>query len=326
LLDGQVPPTLIWSNVGGVISIKAKEILGILEGRTRIKAATLQELYPVLFEKTPNPGAEYNIPLQSVVMQLKGIFAGISEETGVENFDTPFGPLVCEDEARFKDRQVDRPEEEKSTVDVSRATPATFHDENGDNAKVLRSNGTRPVPGDHTNPPEETQPPMEKVCSELEPRNVVSGNSQTSSYARKSHQDNIRRQGHVNLQELYLTDEPLDASKVADLVLQLPRVTGVAIMLSYGSLLGGGLSGGISETLLSLTPDFVKHLLGFTQSIQGGPTKFATIPVQARQISLSIGGDVFILAEHEGKNLPPGVRERLVATAQALDKIYSSQS
>jgi hypothetical protein len=97
-------------------------------------------------------------------------------------------------------------------------------------------------------------------------------------------------------------------------------------MLSHGAALGGGLSGGISETLLSLTPDFVRHLLAFTQSIQGGPMKFVTFSVQAGQISLSIGGNVLILAEHEGKSLPPGLRERLVATAQALDKIYSSQS
>ena len=129
----------------------------------------------------------------------------------------------------------------------------------------------------------------------------------------------------MDLQELYLTDELLDGSKVANLVLQLPRVTGVVIMLSEGRALGGALSGGINETLFSLAPDFVKHLSGFTQSTEGGPTKFFTFSVQTGQISLSIWGDVFILAEHRGKSLPPGVRERLVATAQALDKIYGSR-
>ena len=47
-------------------------------------------------------------------------------------------------------------------------------------------------------------------------------------------------------------------------------------MLSDGAALGGGLSGGLSEALLSQTPDFVKHLLDFTKSIQGGPVKFVT--------------------------------------------------
>jgi hypothetical protein len=388
LLDGQLAPALVWTNVGGLISIKADKILGILEGRTRIRAATLKELYPGLFEKTPNPGAEYNIPLQVVVMQLKDIFAGrFSEETAVEDFDTPFGQLAREDEARFKDRLVRRPEvrpmatsklfvppelgsktaskegdqstgeeqlsgnasiqelkeenpssgrntdsdelrlnEEKCTVKESSATPATFYEEIGENAKVCSSDRTRRGPDGCTSRPEQPEAPSEEVYSELERRNVASGNSRASSYARTSRKDNIRREGHVCLQELYLTDEPLDGSRVADLVLQLPRVTGVFIMLSHGAALGGGLSGGISETLLSLTPDFVRHLLAFTQSIQGGPMKFVTFSVQAGQISLSIGGNVLILAEHEGKSLPPGLRERLVATAQALDKIYSSQS
>ena len=46
LLDGKSPASLVWSNVGGAISVKADKILGILEGRTRIKTAVLQELYP----------------------------------------------------------------------------------------------------------------------------------------------------------------------------------------------------------------------------------------------------------------------------------------
>jgi hypothetical protein len=289
LLDGQLPPALVWGNVGGVISIKADKIVGILEGRTRIKAAALQELYPSLFERTPNPGAEYNIPLQVVVMQLKDIFAGIcSEETAVEDFDTPFGQLAREDEARFKDKQVDRPEvrpmatsklwvppelgskaalnegeqstgeeqvtgnastqemeernrstgrntdsdevqlkEEKSTVSESSTIPVALNEEIEENAEACGSDGTRRAPEGGTNRPEQLQPPSEEVCSELEPRNVTSGNSRASSYARKSRNDNIRREGHVYLQELYLTDEPLDGSRVADLVLQLPRVTGV---------------------------------------------------------------------------------------------------
>src|SRR6202045_2735572 len=95
LLDGKSPASLVWNNVGGAIKIKADKILGILEGRTRIRAAVLLELYPGLFEKPPNPGSEFSIPLQVVVMQLEEIFSDLAlEESALEDFDTPFGRLA----------------------------------------------------------------------------------------------------------------------------------------------------------------------------------------------------------------------------------------
>src|SRR6202034_1106228 len=110
LLDGTSPACLAWNCVGGTIRVKAEKILGILEGRTRIKAAVLQDLYPGLFEKPPNPGTEFGIPLQAVVTQLQDVFAGVfPEEADLEDFDTPFGQLAREDEARFKNGRADRP-------------------------------------------------------------------------------------------------------------------------------------------------------------------------------------------------------------------------
>ena len=75
----------------------------------------LSELYPALFEKTPNPGTEFNIPLQSVVMQLEDLFDGLSSEGALlDEFDTPFGHLAREDEARLKDKNADRPLDARS--------------------------------------------------------------------------------------------------------------------------------------------------------------------------------------------------------------------
>jgi hypothetical protein len=127
------------------------------------------------------------------------------------------------------------------------------------------------------------------------------------------------------LQEIFLTDEQLDGSKVADLVLQLPRVTGVVIMLSDGAVLGGGLSGGITESLLGLAPGFVQDLARFTESMHGGATRFVTLAGSGCLLSLTIGGQVLVLVGHEGKNLPPGLRDRLLATAHALNMIYGLQ-
>jgi len=66
--------------------------------------------------------------------------------------------------------------------------------------------------------------------------------------------------------------------------------------------------------------------LGLTQGIQGGRSSFATFSNDAFQISLTIDGDVFILSAHESRRLPPGLRERLVATARAVNMIYGPQS
>jgi hypothetical protein len=388
LLDGKSPASLVWSNVGGRISIKADKILGILEGRTRIKAAVLQELHPGLFEKAPNPGAEYNIPLQTIVMQLEEIFPGISaEDSAFEDFDTPFGELARQDEARFKDQQPDRSElrpmaartffmlpplgakpvshapdqnadtgkltengspkevveenacgpgnsgpvelpskEEKSAPSEPSALRASSFDrENGgsgnsDGSGIRQDNENIPSCG------EELKPALGKKFSAPASHSAASGGLALSSDARKVQNANLRREGHAHLQELYLTDEPLDGSTVADLILQLPRVAGVVVMLSNGAALGGGLSGGLSEALLSLTPDFVKHLLSFTKSMPGGPANFVLFSSQGCKLSLTIDGEVLILAGHEGKDLPPGVRERLVATAQALNMMYGSRS
>ena len=343
LLDGKSPASLVWSNVGGRISIKADKILGILEGRTRIKATVLQELHPGLFEKAPNPGTELNIPLQTIVMQLEEIFTGLSaDDSALEDFETPFGQLARQDEARFKDQQAGRSETRPMaartllTLPQLDAKPVSHEQdqmagtgkltENGESGNsdgsggILQNNECIPSSA------EEPELATVKKFSASASHDAASGRFSLSSDAGKVQNANLRREGHAQLQELYLTDEPLDGSTVADLILQLPRVAGAVVMLSNGAALGGGLRGGVSEALLSLTPDFVKHLSSFTKSMPGGPANFVLFSSQGCKLSLTIGGDVLILAGHEGKELPPGVRERLVSTAQALNMIYGSRS
>jgi hypothetical protein len=157
--------------------------------------------------------------------------------------------------------------------------------------------------------------------------NVVkgSGGSPISLAPRKLGSEHIRRRGHDSLQELYLTDELLNGSKVADLILQLPRVVSVVILLSDGAALGGKLGGGLNEALLSEALALVQHLLRFTKNMEGGPAKFVILSNEACRLSLTFERDILILVGHAGKNIPPGLRERLVATAHALNMIYGTQ-
>jgi hypothetical protein len=387
LLDGKLPAPLLWSNVGGAIKIKADKILGILEGRTRIKASVLQDIYPGLFEKAPNHGTEFNIPLQAVVAQLADIFRDqSSEESILEDFDTPFGQLAREDEERFKvkaefrsdtgtipasndcgppratsekvlpvqeqnggqqelTRNVLTPDlnedessghrinasdesrsrDEEITARESRAMAATFPNENG---RVGESPDRAPIRRErelHSNCAERAQSTGEGLFPGFDGVVVASEASSISSDPRKIRSEPIHRRGHDCLQELYLTDELLDGSKVADLILQLPRVVGVVILLSDGAALGGGLGGGLNEALLSEALNLVQHLLSFTENMEGGPAKFVLLSNEGCRLSLTLDRDILILVGHTGKNIPPGLRERLVATAHALNMIYGTQ-
>ena len=321
ILDGQSPAPLQWRSAGGSVKISADKIQGILEGRTRIKAAVLQELYPALFSTDPHPGTEFLIPLKTVVAQLDGTFGSTaSMESFQDGFDTPFGQLAREDEAKFKDQ----PEEVismEAPVAISRQSTESDADSyKWSNDPVSES----PTIGHETGMCvlKNGSPEDVLVTSSVESRDTNLGRPASLPGVCTGRKEDLRREGHESLQELFLTDEQLDASKVAGLILQLPRVTGVVVMLCDGALLGGGLSGGLTQALLNLTPGFAVDLARFTQTIHGGPTKFVTFAGDACLISLTICGDILILASHAKKNLLPGLRERLMATAHALNKIY----
>jgi hypothetical protein len=355
LLDGTTPASLAWSTFGGTIKVKADKILGIMEGRTRIKAVALQELYPGLFEKPPHPGTEFNIPLQAVITQLEDLFASVSsEEVDLEDFSTPFGRLAREDEARLKD-QTERTDEAEKTVSPELSPELLMLPQPASSPEMkTREESAGPDTRTPTAPRQASkeEKPLddrnvcsgakqrefenetlragqmdrsaENVVSTLKAQSALAGGAAVSSGIRMTRCETTRREAHDSLQELYLTDESLDGPKVAELILHLPRVAGVVIMLSDGAALGGGISGGLSEELLSLTPGLVKHLFDFANLIQQGPVKFVSFSGDACQVSLTMCGQVVILAEHLGKRLPPGLRERFVATAQALNVIYGS--
>ena len=318
LLDGKSPARVDWSKLGGAITVKAGKILGVLEGRTRIKAGILEELYPGKFTNHLNPEAEFNIPVRVVVMQIQDIFCGTPLAAAkLEGLETPFAKLACEDEARFKKDLRDEPLVRQIAVPKSL-------DEDPHTAN-LPANGASADIESHLARSEQPKLAVERLESAPEFRHAPASMSSSPPEVRHVQIRSSHREGHERLQELYLTDEPLDGAKIADLVFQLPRVTGVAIMLSDGAVLGAELGGGISEKLLGLAPDFLKHLSGLTEMIPGGPTRFITFFGYALQISLVIGGDVLMLIGHEGQNLPPGLRERLIATTQALNDFYGPQ-
>jgi hypothetical protein len=369
LLDGNSPAPVDWAKVGGAITIKAGKILGVMEGRTRIKAEVLEELYPDNFTRPLNPEVEYSIPLRVVVMQIQDFFGGPPlADTKLEGLETPFGDLAREDEARLKKGQRDQQllpqpalpnsfDQADEPGEIPRSTVGNLSGKRDSDGKLkeqpspingvpLARAGTKEgLDGDRelqkAEPPrsvasagtdsspdgsKQPKPATERLKSGPEIRNPPGKTWPPLSEVRPAQSHHRRRQGHERLQELYLTDEPLDGAKIAELVMQLPRVTGVVIMLIDGAVLGGELGEGLTDELVSLVPAFVKHVSGFTEVIPGSSTRFITFFADTLQISLVIGGEVLMLIGHEGKNLPPGLRERLLGTTQALNLIYGSQS
>ncbi len=133
LLDGNSAAPVDWSKVGGAITVKAGKILGVLEGRTRIKAGVLEELHPGKFAKPLNPDAEFNIPLHVVVMQIQDIFCSTPlADAKFEGLETPFAELAREDEARFKEVRGDQP------LIRQNANPKSL-EEDDESAKTSRS-------------------------------------------------------------------------------------------------------------------------------------------------------------------------------------------
>src|ERR1700730_13200412 len=320
LLDAESPARVEWSKLSGAIAVKAGKILGVLEGRTRIKAGVLEELYPGRFTNHLNPEAEFNIPLRVVVMQIQDIFCATPLAAAkLEGLETPFAKLAGEDEARFKKDLRDEPLARQIAVPKSLDEDPEPHTANPPH------NGASADIESHLARSDQPKLAVERLESAPECRNAPASMSSSPPEVRHVQIRSSHREGHERLQELYLTDETLAAAKSADLVFQLPRVTGVAIMLSDGAVLGAELGGGLNEKLLGLAPDFLKHVSGLTEMIPGGPTRFITFFGYALQVSLVIGGDVLMLIGHEGKNLPPGLRERLIATTQALNDFYGPQ-
>jgi hypothetical protein len=329
VLDGQTPASLEWKSAGGSVRISADKIQGILEGRTRIKAAVLQELCPALFSTDPPAGTEFIIPLQTIVAQLESTFAGTSStEPFQDGFDTPFGQLAREDEAKFKDQpeEVQTMAAEGAVSHESLSSEADLKKESNDsvqepeNCHGLSSssrNVDTVIPGSKNGSPDALS-----IVRGAESRGTNARRPAPLPAVRPARKEDFRRDGHESLQELFLTDDQLDASKVAELILQLPRVTGTVVMLFDGALLGGGLSGGLTQALLNLTPAFAVDLARFTENMHGGPTKFVTFTGDGCLMSLTVCGDILILASHARKNLPPGLRERFMATANALNMIY----
>jgi hypothetical protein len=133
-----------------------------------------------------------------------------------------------------------------------------------------------------------------------------------------------RRIGLERLQEIFLTDDLLDAREVAKLLGRLPKVKGALIMLNDGKLLGGELPGGYNAQEALGAPALLRATQELNHRVRASDASAITIFAE-QPLSIFGEGNVCIVLAHEGRGLLPGMRERVSEIASALSALYGDQ-
>jgi hypothetical protein len=121
-----------------------------------------------------------------------------------------------------------------------------------------------------------------------------------------------RRSAMERLQELFLLEEDLDGPRVAEEILKLPRIHG-ALVIRGQAVLGGRLPEPYDPRVALSAPVLIEQLAQFTAALGGGTFSLVTISA-SQQITLVGRGAITLLVIHQGRFVP-GVREKLVETA-----------
>ena len=134
----------------------------------------------------------------------------------------------------------------------------------------------------------------------------------------------LRRIGLERLQEIFLTDDLLDASEVAKLLGRFPKVKGALIMLNDGKLLGGELPAGYNAQEALGAPALLRATQELNHRVRASEASAITIFAE-QPLSIFAEGNVCVVLAHEGRGLLPGMRERVSEIASALSALYSDQ-
>ena len=130
-----------------------------------------------------------------------------------------------------------------------------------------------------------------------------------------------RRRGLELLQELFLTDDFLDAGQVAQLLRAFPKVRAALIMLEDGTVLGGDLPENYRASAALPAPALMRAVREFGTAISSAEVSAFTLLADS-PISIFLEGRICLLVVHEGRGLLPGMRERFSQITKALDALY----
>jgi hypothetical protein len=321
-------------------------IEGLREGVPKVAAARLYEVAPSLFKAAPEPGAVIALRLHPIVNQLANLLPEAPEPAEILNqsFETPFSRQAEEERARLlqkpnrlpvpgtsesishsPDRET-APEEPQYEPSDRPSTPIELLRERqfapapAPREEAIPSEAGKPGSGAKLN--EVPEPPCLPVAtrSPAKPENpppVVHVATRVSDCPAALN----RRAAMERLQELLFMEEDLDAARVAEELLKLPKIHGVLVIRGR-AVLGGMLPKEYDPEVALSAPEVIESLERFTAAL--GDTQFSSATISAtQQITLVSQGDITLVIVHQGRFVP-GVREKLVETARALHDLYRS--
>jgi len=345
--------TLNWPSVNhSEIRVQFRDTNGLMEGRVVIAAGVLRRNYPALVPPAIKDDVQFPVSLKTVVLQLQNCLRAANTETPTApptDFDTPIAQVAREDEgfskleraaqsdpARAETANQPQLAEELNpfplirekpqpippnppAVQVTWPSPAAPESRSAkigsDPFKDLPNVGPRT--GDRKL---EVGSPDPEIRTSAEVVESVAPKI-SSEFAASVPNKPLRRVGLERLQEIFLTDDFLDARQVAKLLRAFPKVKGALILLEDGTVMDGDLPEGFNLGAAFAAPDLLRASRKFVDALNGSNvvavTLLADIP-----ISVFLEHRVCILIAHEGRGLLPGMRERIGDIAKALDAMY----
>jgi hypothetical protein len=351
-------PADFTTEIGGVLNwasqqareirVKLRQTDGLMDGRVSISGKMLRELYPSLVPEQIKEETTFPLSLRTVVLQLQNVMRSPNDASALADapdFDTPIAQVAREDEGFFK-----LEENAPSGSNPPGASPANDF---GSMLPLIREKEqvrespppVSPVQVVAPFPTEESPPVRGDVALKNEvggskdqgtnrnpfadlprpklpaPKSspLVENPKPTQSEVRPSKPQ--RRRGLELLQELFLTDDFLDAGQVAQLLGGFPKVRAALIMLDDGTVLGGDLPENYRASAALPAPALMRAVREFGTAISSAEVSAFTLLADL-PISIFLEGRVCMMVVHEGRGLLPGMRERFGQITKALDALY----
>jgi hypothetical protein len=356
----EIGVALNWASQGSKeIRVKLGQTDGLMEGRITISAKVLRDLYPGLVPEQLKQETAFPLSLRSVVLQLQNVLRSpndVASLAGAPDFDTPIAQVAREDEGFFQleghnATPASNPPVNSPTDDLGSVLPLIREKEQARETappvppvqvvaplssgkaqpteNVLGSRVAPGLPGDvevkkdpFADLPRSKlpapKPPVIAAPSAVEetPKGVESKKMPRSPKPQ-------RRRALELLQELFLTDDFLDAGQVAYLVAAFPKVRSALIMLDDGTVLGGDLPQNYRASAALPAPALMRAVREFGTALSSVDVGACTLLADS-PISIFLEGRVCMLVVHEGRGLLPGMRDRFCQIAKALDALYDS--